>query len=196
MRRIRKNLSYANVTATLALFLALGGGAYAAIDLVGRNDIKSKHIARNAVRGVDAREATFRGINAEFVNRKPVFTSDLVTLSEPASTSDPPAERVLFRNGPFTILARCTNVDPSSTRAQIIGSSTEPVRMIQNDTPFIDPNPPYGLSLAIAQDPGAPADNNDFLIHTPSSRTLQGLAAAQADAPTGTCQSRTSFFGG
>ena len=31
MTRIRSGLSYANVMATIAVFLALGGGAYAAI---------------------------------------------------------------------------------------------------------------------------------------------------------------------
>lgn len=51
-------LSYANVVATVALFVALGGGAYAAIDLVGRNDIKSKHIAKNAATGKDIAESS------------------------------------------------------------------------------------------------------------------------------------------
>ena len=56
---MRGRLSYANVMATIAVFLALGGGAYAAIDLVGRNDIRSKHIAKNAVKGKDVAEASF-----------------------------------------------------------------------------------------------------------------------------------------
>jgi hypothetical protein len=55
---VRERLSYANVMATIAVFLALGGGAYAAIDLVGRNDIKSKHIAKNAVKGKDVAEGS------------------------------------------------------------------------------------------------------------------------------------------
>jgi hypothetical protein len=41
----RPPLSYANVTATLALVVAIGtGGAYAASQL-GRNDVRSKNIA-------------------------------------------------------------------------------------------------------------------------------------------------------
>src|SRR5215471_14356455 len=35
LRGIRSRLTYANVTATIALFVALGGGAYAATSLVG-----------------------------------------------------------------------------------------------------------------------------------------------------------------
>jgi hypothetical protein len=49
---IRSKLSYANVVATLALFLALGGGAVAAISLP-RNSVKSKHIGKGQVKRAD-----------------------------------------------------------------------------------------------------------------------------------------------
>ena len=39
-------LTYSNVMATIAVFIALGGGAYA----LTRGEVKSKHIAKNAVR--------------------------------------------------------------------------------------------------------------------------------------------------
>jgi hypothetical protein len=60
--RIGRHLSYANVTATLALFVALGGGAYA-VDKVGSSDIRngsvrSIDIHRNTVRGKDVKEQT------------------------------------------------------------------------------------------------------------------------------------------
>jgi len=48
IRQIRSHLTYANVIATLALFLALGGGAYAAVKLpansVGTKQIKDKSV--------------------------------------------------------------------------------------------------------------------------------------------------------
>jgi hypothetical protein len=48
IRQIRSHLTYANVIATLALFLALGGGAYAAVKLpansVGTKEIKDKSV--------------------------------------------------------------------------------------------------------------------------------------------------------
>ena len=43
---IRSRLTYANVMATLAMFIALGGGAYA----LSRGEVKSKHIAPDAVK--------------------------------------------------------------------------------------------------------------------------------------------------
>jgi hypothetical protein len=46
--RIRAGLTYANVMATIALFIALGGGAYAAIKLP-KNSVGPKQIKKNAV---------------------------------------------------------------------------------------------------------------------------------------------------
>jgi hypothetical protein len=48
VRRIRLRPTYASVTATLALFVALGGGAYAA-GVLPANSVGSKQIKRNAV---------------------------------------------------------------------------------------------------------------------------------------------------
>jgi hypothetical protein len=47
---IRKHLTYANVVATMALFLALGGGAYAV------SNISSGDIKNDAIRSVDLRD--------------------------------------------------------------------------------------------------------------------------------------------
>lgn len=57
---VRSKLTYANVMATLALFVALGGGAYAAIEITGRDvkdrsltgrDIKKRSVPINRVKG-------------------------------------------------------------------------------------------------------------------------------------------------
>src|SRR5882724_8898652 len=55
MGRIRSKLTYANVVATLALFLALTGGAvYAASKIhsrnIAKNAVKSRNIAKSAVK--------------------------------------------------------------------------------------------------------------------------------------------------
>ena len=46
--RLRPRLTYANVTATLALFVALGGGAYAATALPA-NSVGTKQLKKNSV---------------------------------------------------------------------------------------------------------------------------------------------------
>ncbi len=48
MRRIGEHLTYANVIATLALFLALGGAGYAATQLA-KNSVGSPQLKKNAV---------------------------------------------------------------------------------------------------------------------------------------------------
>jgi hypothetical protein len=48
MKRLRSQLTFANVTAVIALFVALGGGAYAATSLP-KNSVGAKQIKANAV---------------------------------------------------------------------------------------------------------------------------------------------------
>ena len=55
MRRLRAGLTYVNVVATLALFLALGGGAVWAANKItskqiGKGAVKNKNLAKNAVK--------------------------------------------------------------------------------------------------------------------------------------------------
>jgi hypothetical protein len=59
--RIRRHLSYANVVATLALVMALGGGAYAI------NRVDSRQIANGTIRSVDLKNR--KGVNAADVKR-------------------------------------------------------------------------------------------------------------------------------
>jgi hypothetical protein len=50
IRSIRSRLSYANVMATIAVFIALGGASYAAVK-VPKNSVGTKQIKKNAVIG-------------------------------------------------------------------------------------------------------------------------------------------------
>ena len=68
-RRLRGRLTYANVTASLALFIALGGTGYAAVTLprnsVGQaqlrnNAVGTKELRTGAVRSSDIRNRTIR----------------------------------------------------------------------------------------------------------------------------------------
>ena len=55
MRRLRERLSFANVTASLALFIALGGTSYAAITLP-RNSVGTSQLRTGAIRSVDVKD--------------------------------------------------------------------------------------------------------------------------------------------
>src|SRR5690349_16210503 len=50
---LRPRLTYANVVATLALVLAVGGGTVYAAMKLGKNEVKSKNIAKGAVKNSD-----------------------------------------------------------------------------------------------------------------------------------------------
>ena len=51
LRQARSKLTYANVMSTLAVFIAIGGGAYAAG--LARDSVKSKQIKANAVKSIE-----------------------------------------------------------------------------------------------------------------------------------------------
>jgi hypothetical protein len=55
MRKLAERLSYSNVMATVAVFIALGAGAYAAVSLP-KNSVKSKHIKNAQVKNKDLRD--------------------------------------------------------------------------------------------------------------------------------------------
>jgi hypothetical protein len=62
MRTIRQRLTYANVMATLALFVALGGVGYAAVHLP-KNSVGTKQLKKGAVSGAKVKKHTLTGRN-------------------------------------------------------------------------------------------------------------------------------------
>ena len=61
---MRSKLSYANVMATLAMFIALGGSSYAAITITGKNvkngSLTGADIKNNSLAGADVRRETLK----------------------------------------------------------------------------------------------------------------------------------------
>ena len=55
---LRPRLTYANVIATLALFLALGGGAAFAASNLGKSSVGTKQLKRNAVTGAKVKDGS------------------------------------------------------------------------------------------------------------------------------------------
>lgn len=58
-RHITQRLTYANVTATIALFIALGGSSYAALSLP-RNSVGTQQIRAGAVRSADVKNRSLQ----------------------------------------------------------------------------------------------------------------------------------------
>ena len=64
IQAMRKRLTYANVMATLAVFIALGGSSYAALTITGRdvanNSLTYKDLKRNTLGSSRIKESTTR----------------------------------------------------------------------------------------------------------------------------------------
>jgi len=91
VRHIRDKLTYANVVATLALFVALGGSSYAALTITGKNiknrSVSGKKLKNNSVGARQVKESRLgtirRAANAAKLGG---LTSDQLLLQCPAGT--------------------------------------------------------------------------------------------------------------
>jgi hypothetical protein len=65
LRKVRAHLTYANVMATLAVFIALGGTGYAALRIGSKqirdNTVRSKDVRNDNLRGRDVRNSSLSG---------------------------------------------------------------------------------------------------------------------------------------
>jgi hypothetical protein len=76
IHRLRQHFTYANVMATLAVFIALGGSSYAALNLTGRDirdgSLTSRELKRNTLGGAKIKESRLgkvrRARNADRLN--------------------------------------------------------------------------------------------------------------------------------
>ena len=59
IHRIRAHMTYANVMATIAVFIALGGSSYAAMNLP-RNSVGANEIRTGAVRSAEIKDRSIR----------------------------------------------------------------------------------------------------------------------------------------
>jgi hypothetical protein len=86
---VRSKLTYANVVATLALFIALGGSSYAAISL-SNNSVKSKHIAEGAVKRSDIGKGA---VNSAKVADLSLLAEDFKAGQLPAGPQGPKGDK-------------------------------------------------------------------------------------------------------
>ncbi len=84
MRQIRKRLTYANVTATIALFMALGGATAIAANQLPRNSVGPRQLQPNAVRtgfldknAVRTGKIAFEAVRAGKIAKNAIVTNRL-----------------------------------------------------------------------------------------------------------------------
>jgi hypothetical protein len=124
LKRLRGRLTYANVVATLALFIALGGSSYAALTVTGSNvrngSLTGKDIKRNSLTGRHIREGQLKAVprarNAAHVGG---LTAQRLLLKCPPDTltiASVCIERQPRSPGIYDVAVRtCADVDSTAT---------------------------------------------------------------------------------
>src|SRR3954452_17563390 len=69
VRRLQQRLTYANVTATIALFIAVGGTSYAAVQLP-RNSVGSAQLRAGSVTSSEVRNRSLRASDLSLSARR------------------------------------------------------------------------------------------------------------------------------
>jgi hypothetical protein len=111
---LRSKLSYANVMATVAVFIALGGTSVAAISLT-RNSVRSKHIAKGQVKRSDVgRNAVNSAKVANRSLRLIDFRAGQLPTGPPGAPGTPgapgsPAASMLMGTVPSAVTSESTN---------------------------------------------------------------------------------------
>ena len=104
---MRRRLTYSNVVATVALFLALAGGAVAGFKL-RKNSVGSKQIKPNAAKGVDIDEASLGKVpRADSLDGRDGNEIDRPLRFSAVADSPNPDFTDLFSIGAFRFSARC-----------------------------------------------------------------------------------------
>ena len=106
MKRMFSNGRYANVTATLALIVALGGTSYAAV-ILPRNSVGSKQLKKGAVTNSKLRTSA---VTSGEVRNGSLRAKDFKAGQLPAGPLDPPGQR-----------ARRSCQAPASPRSRRLG---------------------------------------------------------------------------
>jgi hypothetical protein len=132
MRRVRAHLTYANIIATLALFLALSGGAVWAANKVtskqiGKGAVKTKNLAKNAVK---KKNLAKNSVTSPKLAKNAVKNADV-------------ADGAIN----FAKLAAGTNVVASATGGPIAANQDGPVNIPLN--PPINVTPTAGQPLTL-----------------------------------------------
>ncbi|MBS1678415.1 MAG: hypothetical protein JST08_13640 [Actinobacteria bacterium] len=87
MNRIRQRLTYANVMATIAVFIALGGASYAAVKLPS-NSVGTKQLKNNAVTTAKIRNGAVTGAKVDAATLGTVPSATTATSATTAGTAD------------------------------------------------------------------------------------------------------------
>ena len=132
--KLRSNLTYANVMATMAMFVALGGSSYAALELTGRDirdrSLTERDLKRNTLGGKSIKEARLGVVrHARNADRLNGLTAARLLVRCPAGTapvSDVCVETSTRVPAPYRLAAiECEGTDRRTTPGRRLPSHDE-----------------------------------------------------------------------
>jgi hypothetical protein len=134
LKRLRGRLNYANVVATLALFIALGGSSYAALTVTGSNvrngSLTGKDIKRNSLTGRQIREGQLNAVpRARNAARVGGLTAQRLLLKCPPDTLPIASVCIETQSRPpstyYGALTACADVDSRTTPGRRLPTHSE-----------------------------------------------------------------------
>jgi hypothetical protein len=144
---VRRHFTYANVMATLALFIALGGSSYAALNLTGRDirdgSLTHRELKRNTLGGTKIRESRLgkvrRARNADRLNGMSAGRFLVRCPRDTVPVSDVCVETASRAAAPYQIAAvACESMNRRTTPGRRLPSHDELMTAIGD----------YGIALA------------------------------------------------
>jgi hypothetical protein len=148
-RRLRARVTYANVVATLALFIALGGTSVAAIQL-GKNSVRAKQIAPGAVGTSEVKD---RALRAKDFAKGQLPQSGLRNLVVRQFSTTVPGT-CTATGVPPTVFYFCTPNEPSVT---VTCQAGEVPVYAANGVPEPAGSAPTGFKIPVIAPPGTAA---------------------------------------
>jgi hypothetical protein len=200
MRRIRvRRPTPAMIVSLLALFMALGSGAYAASKVdsgdIQNNSVKSKDLKnKKGVKGVDVVKNSLTGKQIKEASLGTVPNSaetDRIIPFGPTGLAEGQTA-TLFSRGPLSVVAQCQD-DTGDTELNVIAASTEAGSTFagDDDSGVIGPTSIFedpGASDTAGGDPSTSDGYDDqFWLFAPSGTAFTGTVASIADGTTQTC---------
>jgi hypothetical protein len=158
LARIRPRLTYANVVATIALFVALGGSSFAAVKLTS-GDIKNRSIKR-----VDLKKNTLTGKEIREARLRTVPRARSADSAQNAFTATNSQNADLAKNSE-TLAGQAPGVFERSSRMQFGSAATSPAPPAGQE-PSVVSWPELGVSVAAADPAGCGSGPNLALVST------------------------------
>jgi hypothetical protein len=161
--RLRRHFTYANAMATLAVFIALGGSSYAALNITGRDiqdgSLTNRELKRNTLGGTRIKESRLAKVpRARNADRLSGMRAGRFLVRCPTDTvpvSDVCVETASRPAAPYTVAAvACEGVNRRTTPGRRLPSHDELMTAIGDNGITLAPHGELTRNVYPSSDPG------------------------------------------